>query len=97
LTVLVIYRIIPAHEAGGDAKRAQRDVVYGTEGTGRAAGAPRGDRLETVRGARHVAALKGAQGMFRLRQGDWRAVYMVDREAEEIQVLDVAPRGSIYR
>jgi mRNA interferase RelE/StbE len=45
----------------------------------------------------NVAALKGAQGMFRLRQGDWRAVYLVDREAEEIQLLDVAPRGSICR
>jgi mRNA-degrading endonuclease RelE of RelBE toxin-antitoxin system len=45
----------------------------------------------------NVAALRGAPDMFRLRQGDWRAVYVVDRGSQEVQVLDVAPRGSIYR
>jgi mRNA-degrading endonuclease RelE of RelBE toxin-antitoxin system len=45
----------------------------------------------------NVTALKGAPDLFRLRQGDWRAVYVVDREAQEVQVLDVAPRGSVYR
>jgi mRNA-degrading endonuclease RelE of RelBE toxin-antitoxin system len=95
--MFVIYRIMSPHELGDHAERAQRAVVHDTKGADRSRAAPGGDRLETVREHANVAALKGAQGMFRLRQGDWRAVYLVDREAEEIQLLDVAPRGSICR
>jgi mRNA-degrading endonuclease RelE of RelBE toxin-antitoxin system len=49
--------------------------------------------------ARHqnVEALKGMKDAFRLRQGDWRAVYMLFREADEMRVVLVDVRGSVYR
>ena len=46
---------------------------------------------------RNVERLKGDQDVFRLRQGDWRALYRIDREASEMRVLAVEPRGSVYR
>lgn len=45
----------------------------------------------------NVTALKGEKDRFRLRQGDWRAVYTVDRDANEVRVLLIEPRGSVYR
>jgi mRNA interferase RelE/StbE len=60
------------------------------------------DRLDVIAAnpfASHanVTALKGEQDLFRLRQGDWRAVYRVDREIQEVRVLAIEPRGSAYR
>jgi mRNA interferase RelE/StbE len=48
--------------------------------------------------ARHanVKALKGAAAGFRVRQGNWRAVYRVDRPAQMLFVESVGPRGSVY-
>jgi mRNA-degrading endonuclease RelE of RelBE toxin-antitoxin system len=46
---------------------------------------------------RNVERLKGEQDAFRLRQGDWRAKYRIDRESGEMRVLVVEPRGSVYR
>jgi mRNA-degrading endonuclease RelE of RelBE toxin-antitoxin system len=46
---------------------------------------------------RNVERIKGERDAFRLRQGDWRAKYRVDREAGEMRVLVVEPRGSVYR
>lgn len=59
-------------------------------------------RLEAIAGdpfARHanVTAIKGEKDAFRLRQGDWRAVYRVDRAARIVRVAAVAPRGGVYR
>jgi mRNA interferase RelE/StbE len=45
----------------------------------------------------NVERIKGAQDTFRLRQGDWRALYRLDRETGEMRVVVVEPRGSIYR
>jgi mRNA-degrading endonuclease RelE of RelBE toxin-antitoxin system len=45
----------------------------------------------------NVTRLKGEQGLFRLRQGDWRAVYRVDRAAQEVRVLVVEKRSEVYR
>lgn len=45
----------------------------------------------------NVERIKGEPDAFRLRQGDWRAKYRIDREAGEMRVLVVAPRGSVYR
>lgn len=41
-----------------------------------------------------VAALKGSE-FFRLRHGDWRAIFKMNER--EIVVLDVAHRREIYR
>jgi mRNA-degrading endonuclease RelE of RelBE toxin-antitoxin system len=45
----------------------------------------------------NVTRLKGEQDLFRLRQGDWRAVYRVDRAAQEVRVLVVEKRSGVYR
>jgi mRNA interferase RelE/StbE len=44
--------------------------------------------------ANNVKALKGEGQRYRLRIGDWRAVFSV--EADRIIIHDVGPRGSIY-
>ena len=46
---------------------------------------------------RNVKALAGIKDVFRLRQGDWRAVYRIDRAAGEMRVVLVDVRGSVYR
>jgi mRNA interferase RelE/StbE len=45
----------------------------------------------------NVKALAGTRDAFRLRQGDWRAVYRLDRAAGEMRVVLGDVRGSIYR
>lgn len=45
----------------------------------------------------NVERIKGERDAFRLRQGDWRAKYRVDREVHEMRVLVIEPRGSVYR
>ena len=60
------------------------------------------DRLESIAAdpfARqpNVKPLEGQRSVFRLRQGDWRAVYVVDRAANQVRVTRVAPRGEVYR
>ena len=42
----------------------------------------------------NVARLRGQDGLLRLRVGDWRVVM---RDADVLQVLHVASRGSIYK
>jgi hypothetical protein len=46
---------------------------------------------------RNVERIKGERDAFRLREGDWRATYRIDREAGEMRVLVVEPRGTVYR
>ena len=46
---------------------------------------------------RNVERIKGEPDVFRLRQGDWRALYRIDRKAGEMRVSAVEPRGSVYR
>jgi len=60
------------------------------------------ERLEAIAEqpfAKHpnVERIKGEQDAFRLRQGDWRAKYRIDRAAGEMRVLVVEPRGRVYR
>jgi mRNA interferase RelE/StbE len=45
----------------------------------------------------NVTRMKGERDLFRLRQGDWRAVYRVDRGAQEVRVLVVEKRSEVYR
>jgi len=44
-----------------------------------------------------VETMKGWKDAFRLRQGDWRAIYQVDRAADEMTVVTVDVRGSVYK
>jgi mRNA interferase RelE/StbE len=45
----------------------------------------------------NLRALKGVPNGFRIRVGDWRVSYTVDREANVIDVFEIAPRGGAYR
>ena len=44
--------------------------------------------------ANNVTALKGGDGLMRLRVGDWRVIYTADLVV--LLVVRVAPRGSAY-
>lgn len=43
--------------------------------------------------ANNVTAMKGDEGLMRLRVGDWRVIY---QNALIIDVIRIAPRGSAY-
>jgi mRNA interferase RelE/StbE len=45
----------------------------------------------------NVLPLKGVTNGFRIRVGDWRVSYVLDRETEVIDVFEIAPRGGAYR
>ena len=49
--------------------------------------------------ARHpqAKALAGLPGMYRLRHGDWRAIYRIDRERQTVFLEDVSKREEAYR
>jgi mRNA-degrading endonuclease RelE of RelBE toxin-antitoxin system len=60
------------------------------------------NRLKAVAGdpfAGHanVKPLRDEPNAFRLRQGDWRALYRVDRATQEVRVYVVETRGRAYR
>lgn len=44
--------------------------------------------------ANNVKALKGEEGVFRLRVGDWRVIFAEDGVV--IAIIRVAPRGAAY-
>jgi mRNA interferase RelE/StbE len=44
----------------------------------------------------NVTRLQGRPGN-RLRVGDWRVIYEIQKAEEVIAVLKVAPRGEVYR
>jgi len=46
---------------------------------------------------RNVERIKRERDVFGLRQGDWRALYRIDRAADEMRVTAVELRGRIYR
>lgn len=45
----------------------------------------------------NVKPLTGRKDAYRLRQGDWRIVYFLDRKAQRMHVLDIDTRGDIYK
>ena len=50
--------------------------------------------MEPASLANNVKALKGVEGVFRLRVGDWRVVF--DEHGEVIAVVRIASRGGAY-
>lgn len=60
------------------------------------------DKLKAVAAApfsRHafdVKAMRGVKDTFRIRQGDWRAVYEVVRIDDKLLVIIVDVRGEVY-
>ncbi len=45
----------------------------------------------------NLLPLRGVPDGFRIRVGDWRVSYTLDRGAEVIDVFEIAPRGGAYR
>lgn len=45
----------------------------------------------------NLLPLRGVPDGFRLRVGDWRVSYTLDRAAQVIDVFEIAPRGGAYR
>jgi mRNA interferase RelE/StbE len=45
----------------------------------------------------NVERMEGLKDSFRLRHGDWRAVYVVDRGADVVRVERIGHRGEVYR
>lgn len=43
-----------------------------------------------------VKRLRGMEGVFRIRVGDWRIIYEVHRKEGVIAVLEIGPRGRVY-
>ena len=43
--------------------------------------------------ANNITAMKGGEGLMRLRVGDWRVIY---QDGVVLQIIRVAPRGSAY-
>lgn len=44
-----------------------------------------------------VVAVKGLASVYRVRVGDWRIVYQVKDDVLIVLVLEIAPRGEVYR
>lgn len=45
----------------------------------------------------NVERMKGRPQSFRLRQGDWRAIYELNTQTNQMRVRIVDMRGSVYR
>lgn len=43
-----------------------------------------------------VKKLKGLEGVFRIRIGEWRIIYEVHMKESMIVVLEIGPRGRVY-
>lgn len=41
--------------------------------------------------------LAGTEHLYRIRVGDWRIVYAIEDEQLIVLIVDVGPRGSVYR
>ena len=44
-----------------------------------------------------VRRLVGSVGLYRLRIGDWRAIFRRDDQKRVITVAQILPRGSVYK
>ena len=42
-----------------------------------------------------IKPLRGAQGIYRLRVGDWRILFSTTND--EIYIRDIGPRGDVYK
>jgi mRNA interferase RelE/StbE len=45
----------------------------------------------------NLRPLRGVRNGFRIRVGDWRVSYTLDRAAGILDVYEIAPRGGAYR
>ena len=45
----------------------------------------------------NATRLRGREGSFRLRVGDWGVIYSLDDDRKVLLVAKIAPRGQVYR
>ena len=45
----------------------------------------------------NIKALKGSEANYRLRIGDWRALYMLNKNTKQIIIVEIATRGEVYK
>lgn len=45
----------------------------------------------------NIRPLSGTLDGYRIRVGDWRVLYRLDRAADTMEVVNIAPRGGAYR
>jgi mRNA interferase RelE/StbE len=45
----------------------------------------------------NIRPLRGIRNGYRVRVGDWRVSYTLDRNADVIEVFEIAPKGGAYR
>ena len=84
----MIWRIIWTDPAAKDIGRLDRNLKARIHGAvGRYAETSYGD----------VKRLHGSTSEYRLRVGEWRVRFELDRRAQVLRVLHVLPRGSAYR
>ncbi len=58
------------------------------------------DEIAADPSARHANVERskgGGPDSFQLRPGQWRAIYRIDRKAQEMQVQIIDTRGSVYQ
>lgn len=84
-------RLLVAPDALRDLKRLDRKLVQAIEA-----------RMTVIAGnpfGHHPQAkpLKGSPNRFRLRIGDWRVLYVVDRRAGTVEIVRVKSRQEAYR
>ena len=87
---MAVYKIIFKKEAAKSLEKLPRNVAMLIR-----------EKLEAIAAnpyANHPNAkkLQGREG-YRLRVGDWRAIYEIQNDQLVILVLRVAPRGEVYR
>ncbi|MBX7237484.1 MAG: type II toxin-antitoxin system RelE/ParE family toxin [Caldilineales bacterium] len=41
--------------------------------------------------------LRGYENLYRLRVGDWRMIYAIEDDRLVVLVIEIAPRGGVYR
>ncbi len=45
----------------------------------------------------NIQKLKGLKDCYRYQVGGWRLIYRVDEEAKQVRILEIRPRGDIYK
>jgi mRNA interferase RelE/StbE len=45
----------------------------------------------------NLKPLKGIKDGYRIRLGDWRISYLIDRASQTLKVFEIVPRGGAYK
>jgi len=45
----------------------------------------------------NIKAMKGVENGYRLRQGNWRAIFIIEIKKDKLRVIAIKPRGGAYK